>query len=83
MPTLTVAADGQITLSKVILQHLDVQPREKIIVDELPGGRIEVKADRPTGQTPDVFNFLERENAPSLPIEEINRLAADAWAGKR
>jgi AbrB family looped-hinge helix DNA binding protein len=81
--TLTVTAKGQVTLRKDLLKHLGVQPGEKIDVDKLPDGRIEVRAARPSGQISDVFNFLKRENGPSLSIEEIDRIAADGWAGKR
>jgi len=49
MSTLTVTAKGQITLRKDLLTHLGAQPGEKIIVDKLPDGRIEIKASRPTG----------------------------------
>ena len=83
MSTLTITAKGQVTLRKDVLAHLGVQPGEKIIVDKLPDGRIEVKAARPMGQISDVFDFLKRENGPSLSIDELNRVAARAWAGKR
>jgi AbrB family looped-hinge helix DNA binding protein len=83
MSTLTVTAKGQVTLRKDLLKHLGVRPGEKITVDKLPDGRIEVKAVRPTGKISDVFNFLKRENGPSLSIEEMNRIAARGWAGKR
>jgi AbrB family looped-hinge helix DNA binding protein len=83
MPTLTITAKGQVTLRKDLLKHLGVQPGEKINVDKLPDGRIEVKAARPSGKISDVFNFLKRENGPSLSIEEMNEIAADAWAGRR
>jgi AbrB family looped-hinge helix DNA binding protein len=83
MTTLTVTAKGQVTLRKDILMHLGVHPGEKISVDKLSDGRIEVRAARPTGKISDVFNFLKRENGPSLSIEEINQIAAEGWAGKR
>jgi AbrB family looped-hinge helix DNA binding protein len=83
MSTLTVTAKGQVTLRKDLLEHLGIHPGEKITVDKLPGGRIEVKAARPTGKISDVFNFLKKENGPSLSIEEINEIAAKGWAGKR
>ncbi len=83
MTTLTVTAKGQVTLRKDLLRHLGVQPGEKITVDKLPDGRIEMKAARPCGQISDAFNFLKRENAPSLSIEDITRLTAQAWAGRR
>jgi AbrB family looped-hinge helix DNA binding protein len=83
MPTLTITAKGQVTLRKDLLKHLGVQPGEKINVDKLPDGRIEVKAARPFGKISDVFDFLKREKGPSLSIEEMNEIAADGWAGKR
>jgi bifunctional DNA-binding transcriptional regulator/antitoxin component of YhaV-PrlF toxin-antitoxin module len=83
MPTLKVTAKGQVTLRRDLLKHLGVRPGEKINVEELPDGRIEVKAARPKGQISDAFNFFKRRNGPSLSIDEINELAAAGWAGKR
>lgn len=83
MSTLTVTAKGQVTLRKDLLQHLRVHPGEKISVDKLPDGRIEMKAARPTGKISDVFNLLKRKNGPSLSIKRINELAARGWRGKR
>jgi bifunctional DNA-binding transcriptional regulator/antitoxin component of YhaV-PrlF toxin-antitoxin module len=83
MSTLTITAKGQVTLRKEVLEHLGVHAWEKIIVDKLPNGRIEVRAARPTGRISDVFGLLYREEGPSLSIEEINEAAARGWAGKR
>jgi len=83
MSTLTVTDKGQITLRKDLLKHLGVQPGEKIAVDKLPDGRIEVKAARPIGKISDAFGFLKRKNGPSLSIEEMNKIAARGWAGKK
>ncbi len=83
MSTLTVTAKGQVTLRKDILNHLGVHPGEKITVDKLPDGRIEMKAVRPTGKIQDVFGLLKRHNGPSLSIEEIGEIAKRGWAGKR
>jgi AbrB family looped-hinge helix DNA binding protein len=82
MYTLTVTAKGQVTLRKDLLEHLGVHPGEKITVDKLPDGRVEVRAARPTGKISDAFNFLKRENGPSLSIEEIGEIAARGWAGR-
>jgi AbrB family looped-hinge helix DNA binding protein len=83
MSTLTVTAKGQVTLRKELLKHLGVHPGAKLAVEKLPDGRIEIKAVRPTGKISDVFNFLKRKNGPSLSIEDINKIAARGWAGKR
>ena len=83
MPTLTITAKGQVTLRKDLLQHLGIHPGEKIAVDKLPDGRIEVRAARSAGRISDVFGLLKRENGRALSIEEMNRITARAWAGKR
>jgi AbrB family looped-hinge helix DNA binding protein len=83
MATLTVTAKGQVTLRKDLLKHLGIHPGEKIAVDKLPDGRIEMKAVRPTGKITDVFGRLKRKGGPSLSIEEMNRITARGWAGKR
>jgi AbrB family looped-hinge helix DNA binding protein len=44
MSTLTITAKGQVTLRKDLLQHLGVHPGEKIMVEKLPDGRVEMKA---------------------------------------
>jgi AbrB family looped-hinge helix DNA binding protein len=83
MSLLTVTAKGQVTLRKEILQHLGIQPGDKVSVDKLPDGRIEVKAARPSGKISDAFGLLKSENGPVLSIEDMNRIIADGWAGKR
>jgi len=83
MSTLTVTSEGQVTLRKDVLEHLGVHPGERITVNKLPNGRVEVTAARPTGKISDAFGFLKRKGGPSLSIEEMNRIAARSWAGKR
>ena len=83
MSTLTITAKGQVTLRMDLLKHLGVRPGEKITVDKLPDGRILVRAARPTGDISDAFDFLKRENGASLSIDDMNRIAARGWAGKR
>lgn len=83
MTTLTVTAKGQVTLRKDLLEHLGVGPGDKIDIDKLPDGRIAVKAARPAGKISAVFGLLKRKGGPRLSIEDMNRIAARGWAGKR
>jgi AbrB family looped-hinge helix DNA binding protein len=83
MSTLTVTAKGQVTLRKDLLKHLGVHPGERIAVDKLPDGRIAIKAARPTGKISDAFGFLKRKAGASLSIDEMNKIAARGWAGRR
>ncbi len=79
---LTVTAKGQVTLRKDVLQHLGVTKGQKITVETLPNGVVQLRA-RPTGKISDVFGMLKRTGQPTLTIEEIKRATEDAWAGKR
>ena len=84
MGTLTVTAKGQVTLRKDLLEHLGVHPGEKISVDKLPDGRIEVKAARPTAKISDVFGSLKaKRKGRTLSIADMNEVIARGWAGKR
>jgi len=81
MTTLTVTSKGQVTLRRDLLHHLGIKPGDKINIDKLPQGRIEVTAARGTGKISDVFGILKRPGQPTLTIEEMNDVIADGWAG--
>lgn len=83
MSELKVTAKGQVTLRKDLLEHLGIRPGQKLSVEKLPDGRIEVKAMRPTGKISDAFDCLKRKGGPSLSIDDINRIIAEGWAGRR
>jgi bifunctional DNA-binding transcriptional regulator/antitoxin component of YhaV-PrlF toxin-antitoxin module len=82
MTTLTITAKGQVTRRKDLLQHLGVEPGQKIEVDKLPDGRIEVKAARTTGSIDDFIGLLAGKTGKVATIEEIDRAAAAGWAGE-
>jgi AbrB family looped-hinge helix DNA binding protein len=84
MSTLTVTAKGQITLRKDLLEHLGIRSGEKIAVEKLPDGRVEVRAARPAEKISDLFGSLKNKGkGRSLSIEEMNEVIARGWAGKR
>lgn len=82
MTVLTVTTKGQVTLKKDVLRHLGIQPGQKVDIDLLPGGRVEVKAARATGSIADVFGRLRREGQPVLTVDDINAITAKGWAGE-
>ena len=47
MTILTVTSKGQVTLRKELLDHLGVQPGDKIAVDLLPDGQASIRASQP------------------------------------
>jgi len=84
MSTLTVTAKGQVTLRKDLLEHLGVRSGDKITVEKLPDGRIEVRAAQPAGRISDLFGSLRnKKKGRSLTIDEMNEVIARGWAGKR
>ena len=79
--TLTVTAKGQITLRKEVLAHLGVRPGDKLDVDLLADGRMQLRSKRETSAAA-VFGMLAKPGAPRLSIEDMNEIAASGWAGE-
>ena len=65
--TLTVTAKGQITLRKEVLSHLGVRPGDKLDVDLLAKGRMQVRAKRGKA-VESVFGMLKRPGARLFPF---------------
>ncbi len=80
--TLTVTSKGQITLRKEVLAHLGVRPGDKLDVDLLADGRMQIRTKRGTSAAA-VFGMLAKPGSPRLSIEELNEIAAAGWAGER
>lgn len=81
MTTLTVTSRGQVTFRKEVLQHLGIQPGQKIRLDLLPDGRAELRAEQMKGAWADLSGFLkDRTNGARLSIEQIDALTAQAGA---
>lgn len=81
MATLTVTARGQVTFRKDLLKHLGLQPGQKVEVDLLPEGRVQIRAARPKGSIDDFIGCLAGKTTKVASIEEINEAIARGWAG--
>ncbi len=79
--TLTVTAKGQITLRREVLAHLGVRPGDKVDVDLLTAGRMQVRA-RPGKSVATIFGMLAKPGTPRRSIEELSEATAAAWAGE-
>jgi AbrB family looped-hinge helix DNA binding protein len=79
--TLTVTAKGQVTLRKEVLQHLGIEPGDRLEVDLLPSGRLQLRAKsgKPISR---LYGILQRPGQRRLSIEDINEAAAAGWAGE-
>jgi AbrB family looped-hinge helix DNA binding protein len=82
MATLTVTARGQVTIRKDVLQHLGIEPGEKIEVDKLPDGRVALRAARPAGTIDGFLGLLAGKTAKVASLDEIVEAAASGWAGQ-
>ncbi len=82
MATLTVTARGQVTFRKEVLQHLGIQPGDKIELDLLPNGRAALRAARPTGTIDQVFGLLAGKTGKVATLEEIADTIEKGWAGE-
>jgi bifunctional DNA-binding transcriptional regulator/antitoxin component of YhaV-PrlF toxin-antitoxin module len=82
MTTLTVTERGQVTFRKNVLHHLGVEPGEKIELDLLPDGRVELRAARPAGTIHAFVGLLAGKTKKVATIDEMNEAAVKGWAGK-
>ncbi len=75
-PTPTITARWQVTLAKDILQHLGVQPSEKLELHKLPGGRIALTAARPRESIDKFIELLAGRTSKVATLEEIKEATA-------
>ena len=83
MKTLTVTTRGQVTFRKEILQHLGIQPGEKIEIELLPGGRGVLTAARPAKKINGFLGLLAGRTKKTASIDQINQAAEEGWAGRK
>ena len=83
MKTLTVTARGQVTFRREVLQHLGLEPGEKIELELLPGGRGVLKAARPSKNIKGFLGLLAGRTKKTATIDQINEAAEEGWAGKK
>lgn len=79
--TLTVTSKGQVTLRKELLAHLGIQPGQRVDVEVLPGGRLELHAEQATGSINGFIGLLAGCSARQASLAELNEAAASGWAG--
>jgi bifunctional DNA-binding transcriptional regulator/antitoxin component of YhaV-PrlF toxin-antitoxin module len=76
MRTLTITAHGQVTFRKDVLQHLGVQPGDKIEVHKFPDGKIALTAARPKGTIDKFIGLLAGRTSKIATLVEIGQAAA-------
>ncbi len=72
---------SQVTLLKELLAHLGIQPGQRIDVELLPGGRLELHAEQATGTIGGFIGLLADRSSHRASLDELNGAAASGWAG--
>jgi len=81
MSTLSVTSRGQITLRRDLLQHIGIQPGQKVEVLKLPHGELRIKAKKKTQPINNVFSLLkDKTSGVVLSTEEINQAVSTGWS---
>jgi antitoxin PrlF len=80
MSTLTITERGQVTLRKDLLQHLDIEPGDRIEVDKLPDGKLLLRAARPVGTIDRFIGLLAGKTKKVATLNELDEAAAAGWS---
>jgi bifunctional DNA-binding transcriptional regulator/antitoxin component of YhaV-PrlF toxin-antitoxin module len=76
-----VTSKGQVTLRKELLCHLGVRPGQRLDVEVLPGGRIQIQAERPRGSIDAFLGLLAGRSGRPATLEDLDAAAAGGWSG--
>lgn len=69
---LSVTAKGQITLKRSVLDHLGVRPGQKVGVNLLPNGRVEIiAADERAAKLSSLRGVLKRPSQQVVSLEDM------------
>jgi bifunctional DNA-binding transcriptional regulator/antitoxin component of YhaV-PrlF toxin-antitoxin module len=79
---LTVTVRRQVLLREEVLQHLGIRPGDKVELDLLPNGRVQLRAARRTGSIESFLGLLAGSTKKVATIDEINDAAGPGWAGR-
>jgi len=80
--SLTVTRKGQLTLRRELLEHLGLRPGQRLDVELLPGGRLELHAERATGEIGRFIGLLAERTTTKASLDELTAAAAEGWAGR-
>lgn len=82
LDTVAVTPKGEIPLPKHILKVLGVRPGDRLVLEELPNGQVQLRP-APTGTISDVFDLFRKRGRKPVSIDEMKRSAARGWSGRR
>ena len=81
--TLKITSKGQVTFRKEVLDQLGVRPGDRITVELVAPGRVEVTAARPEAKLERFVGCLKKPGSRALSVEDMREIVRKAWAGKK
>lgn len=81
--TLKITSKGQVTFRKEVMDQLGVKPGDRITVEFVSPGRVEVRPAEPAAKLEAFVGCLRKPGKPRLSLEEMNEIARKGWAGER
>ena len=81
--TLKITSKGQVTLKRELLDELGVRPGDRIDVEPIAPGRMQIRRAEPARGLAAFVGCLKQAGAPVLSLDAIRRIAREGWAGER
>lgn len=81
--TLKITSKGQVTFRKEVMDQLGVKPGDRITVEFVSPGRVEVRPAEPAAKLEAFVGCLRKPGEPRLSLEEMSEIARKGWAGER
>ena len=81
--SLKITRKGQVTLRREVLDQLGVRPGDRIVVEPVAPGRVELRRAETGGGLRAFIGCLKAADSAPLSIEDIDRFAREGWAGLR
>jgi antitoxin PrlF len=81
--TLKITSKGQVTLRRELLDELGVRPGDRIVVEPVAPGRVEIRRAERFGGLAAFVGCLKQAGGPALSLEDIRKVAREGWAGEQ
>ena len=81
--TLKITSKGQVTLRRELLDELGVKPGDRIVVEPVAPGRVELRRAHEPGGLAAFVGCLKEAGGIALSLEDIRDVAREGWAGEQ
>lgn len=81
--TLKITSKGQVTLKRELLDELGVDPGDRIVVEPVAPGRVEIRRAEQRGGLAAFVGCLKQTAGPALSLKDIHKISRDGRAGEQ